>query len=87
MPFWTVLAAAVGTSIDALAVGVSMAFLKADILFVALAIGGASLAFSAAGVLAGRFVNRRFGRLAETLGGAGLILLGASIPYAHLNAA
>ncbi len=84
--FWATIATAVGTSLDAMAVGVSLAFLEVNILVIAVAIGVATLVMSSTGVLAGRFLGRRFGRLAETFGGCALIGLGALILYEHLTA-
>lgn len=80
------LATAIGTSIDAMAVGVSLAFLEADILVIALAIGFATMVMSSTGLLAGRLLGRRFGRIAELLGGLALIGLGGMILFEHLTA-
>jgi len=77
---------ALGTSIDAMAVGVSLAFLQVNILVIALAIGVATMVMSSTGVLAGRWLGRRFGRWAETLGGIALFGLGAMILVEHLTA-
>jgi manganese efflux pump family protein len=55
---------AVGTSIDAMAVGVTLALLDADIVINALAIGMATFAMTTMGVLFGRFLGGRFGPLA-----------------------
>ncbi|MCA2012645.1 manganese efflux pump MntP family protein [Cereibacter sphaeroides] len=78
---------AIGTSLDAMAVGVSLAFLDVNIVVIALAIGLATMVMSSTGVLAGRFLGRRFGRWAETLGGIALFGLGAMILVEHLGAA
>jgi manganese efflux pump family protein len=80
------LATAVGTSIDAMAVGVSLSFLQVDILAVALAIGVTTCVAAICGSLFGRFVGRRFGRWAEIAGGVALSLLGLSILIDHLFA-
>lgn len=80
------LATAVGTSIDAMAVGVSLAFLEVNIVVIALAIGAATTLMSTGGILAGRFLGARFGRYAEMVGGLALIGLGGSILYEHLTA-
>ncbi|MCW2308114.1 manganese efflux pump MntP [Rhodobium gokarnense] len=84
---WMTIATAVGTSIDAMAVGVSLAFLDVNILIVAAAIGLATMTMSSTGVLAGRFLGRHFGRAAEMLGGCALLGLGALILYQHLSVA
>lgn len=70
---------ALGTSIDALAVGVSLALLGVGIAATALAIGFATFTMTTLGILLGRALGERFGRLAETLGGAGLIAIGVKI--------
>lgn len=77
---------AVGTSLDAMAVGVSLAFLNVDIFVIAIAIGLATMVMSSVGVLAGRFLGRRFGRIAEAVGGCALFGLGAMILFDHLTA-
>ncbi|GAU84727.1 manganese efflux pump MntP family protein [Bosea sp. BIWAKO-01] len=56
------LATAIGTSIDAMAVGVSLAFLDVNILVIALAIGAATFLMPTSGMLAGRFIGAQFGR-------------------------
>jgi putative Mn2+ efflux pump MntP len=80
---WLLLATAVGTSIDAAAVGVTLAFIGADIARTALAIGFATFLMATAGMLIGRYLGVRLGRVAEALGGIGLILLGAKILVEH----
>lgn len=84
---WRTLLTAIGTSIDAMAVGVSLAFLQVNILWIALAIGVTTMTLSTSGLLAGRLLGRRFGRIAEMFGGAALIGLGGSILLRHLGAA
>lgn len=81
---WATLATAVGTSIDAMAVGVSLAFLDVNILLIALAIGFTTMVMSSTGILAGRFLGHRFGRIIEVFGGTALITLGSVILYEHL---
>jgi manganese efflux pump family protein len=80
-------ATAIGTSVDAFAVGISLAFLKVNIMIMAAAIGGATFVLSTAGMMAGRYIGMRFGRLAEIAGGVALMALGSSILHAHLTAA
>jgi putative Mn2+ efflux pump MntP len=84
---WALMATAVGTSIDAMAVGVSLAFLDVNILVVALAIGFATFLMSTGGMMAGNLIGAAFGRWAERLGGLALIGLGTSILFSHLTAA
>lgn len=78
-------ATAVGTSIDAAAVGVSLAFLEVNILVIALCIGAATFAMSTIGMLVGRVVGARLGRIAEIVGGIALIGLGTKILLEHLG--
>jgi manganese efflux pump family protein len=70
---------ALGTSIDALAVGMSLALLGVGIAATALAIGFATFTMTTLGILLGRALGERFGCIAETLGGAGLIAIGVRI--------
>ncbi|MBS8229095.1 manganese efflux pump MntP [Vannielia litorea] len=74
---------AVGSSIDAFAVGISLAVLGAPILIVALAVGTATLVMATLGTLAGASLGRRFGHIAEVLGGLALIALGTAILLDH----
>ncbi|MFD1332374.1 manganese efflux pump MntP family protein [Methylopila musalis] len=80
------LATAIGTSLDAMAVGVSLAFLEVNILVIALAIGATTMVMSTGGMLASRVIGERFGRYAEMAGGLMLIGLGVSILVEHLSA-
>lgn len=79
-------AIAIGTSVDALAVGVSLALGGDDILPFVCAVGLTTAAMSAGGMLAGHLLGLRFGRAIEGLGGVGLIALGAGILLRHLAA-
>ena len=78
---------AIGTSLDAMAVGVSLAFLEVNILVVAVAIGTATMVMSTTGMVMGRYLGRRFGRYAEVVGGVALIVLGSLILHDHLTEA
>lgn len=75
---------AVATSLDAMAVGVGLAFLDVNILNAATAIGLATLVMATTGVMVGRFVGPLFGRAAEGIGGLILIGIGVSILVEHL---
>jgi putative Mn2+ efflux pump MntP len=81
--FGLLMMTAIGTSIDAMAVGVTLAFLNANIVMTALAIGLATFVMTTIGILLGRILGEKFGRIAETLGGAGLILIGTKILIEH----
>jgi manganese efflux pump family protein len=74
---------ALGTSIDAMAVGVTLAFLQAEIVVVAGTIGLTTFAMTTIGVLAGRVAGEKLGRRAELIGGIALIGLGVSIFISH----
>lgn len=78
-------AVAVGTSIDAAAVGVTLALIGADILVIALSIGCATFAMTTMGMMLGRAAGARFGSVIELLGGMMLIGIGTSILFEHLN--
>lgn len=79
----TMLAMAVATSIDALAVGVSFAFLKVNIWEAVLMIGVTTFVFSGAGVLIGNFFGARWKSKAEFAGGFILIAMGLKILLEH----
>ncbi len=70
---------AIGTSIDALAVGVTLALIGADILVNAAAIGLTTFAMTTLGVFCGPVLGARFGRLAEAAGGVALIGIGVKV--------
>ncbi len=78
---------AFATSIDALAVGVGLAFVEVDILVAAGAIGVATLVMVTAGVMLGRVLGAVVGKRAEIVGGVVLMLVGATILYEHLSTA
>ena len=82
--FRTMLVMAIATSIDALAVGVSFAFLKVDIWMAVLLIGLTTAAFSGAGVFIGNAFGCRYKSKAELTGGIILILMGLKILLTHL---
>lgn len=75
---------AIATSIDALAVGVSMAFLDVNIWFAALIIGIVTLLISAAGIYLGARFGSRIGSKAGVVGGVILIVIGIKIVVEHL---
>lgn len=70
---------AVATSLDALAVGVMLAFLQVDVLPAAGVIGGVTFMISAAGLRLGSAVGAKYRSVAELCGGAVLILLGIKL--------
>lgn len=76
---------AVATSIDALAVGVSMAFIGVDILPAALTIGIVTFLFSVAGIYLGHSIGSKLGSKAGIVGGIVLIAIGIKILVEHLS--
>ena len=82
--FKTMLPLAVATSIDALAIGVTFAFLEVQILPAILLIGCPPFVLSAAGVKIGNAFGSGFQSKAEIAGGVILILLGTKILIEHL---
>ena len=81
--FWHMLTLAVATSIDALAVGVSFAFLEMSIWMPIIIIGITTMMFSIAGVLLGKKAGERFKSKAELAGGLVLIAIGIKILWEH----
>lgn len=82
--FKTMFMLAVATSIDALAVGVSFAFLKVDIWMSIMVIGLMTGAFSALGIQLGHLFGCRFKSKAELAGGIILVGIGIKILLEHL---
>ena len=76
---------AVATSIDALAVGVTFAFLEVSIVPAISIIGCTTFCLSLVGVVMGNFFGTRYKKRAELSGGIILILLGAKILLEHLG--
>ena len=81
--FKTMLSLAVATSIDALAIGVSFAFLRVNIWTSVLIIGLTTGAFSALGVCIGKFFGCRYKSKAEFTGGFILVAMGVKILLEH----
>lgn len=90
---WTLIATAIGTSIDAAAIGVGLAFAGitatgpwgSNIWVIAAAIGLTTFACTTTGMLIGKRIGVRFGKLAERVGGVALIGLGTLILLEHLG--
>jgi manganese efflux pump family protein len=74
----------VATSLDALAVGLSMAMLKTSVLFPSVVIGVVASALSTVGLFAGNKLGETFGKRMEILGGLILVGIGLRILYIHL---
>lgn len=83
---WLLVALSVATSIDALAVGLSLAMLGSTIAVPALAIGVAAAAFTTLGMLIGKRIGSAWGRRVEVAGGLILVGIGVKIVVEHLSA-
>ena len=83
--FKTMLPLALATSIDALAVGISFAFLGVDIVAAALLIGVTTFVIAGAGIVVGNIFGAKYKSKAELAGGIVLILIGLKILLEHLG--
>ncbi len=72
------------TSIDALAIGLSIAFLNVDVIFPSVVIGLITFGVSYAGMRTGRWLSSRFGPRLELVGGVVLLLIGIKILADHV---
>ena len=82
---WPVLLTlSVATSIDALAVGLSFAFLKVNILMAGLTIGVTSFVVTIVGQLIGNRAGALVGKRAEAMGGVVLVAIGVRILLEHI---
>jgi putative Mn2+ efflux pump MntP len=81
---WMLLTLAVATSIDALAVGLSLAALGVSIWVPSVVIGAVAAVLTTIGALFGSRLGRRFGLWAERFGGIVLIGIGVRILLDHL---
>ena len=81
--FWLLVTTAIATSLDAMAVGVGLAFLQVNIILTALTIGCATLIMTTLGIMLGRFIGPLLGKRAEILGGLVLIGIGVQILWSH----
>jgi putative Mn2+ efflux pump MntP len=84
--FWLLAITGFATSIDAMVVGASLAFIDADIFTTAGAIGLATFTMVTLGVMLGRGLGHLVGKRAELIGGLVLIAIGGLILYEHLSA-
>lgn len=76
---------AVATSIDALAVGITLAFLNVDLIPAVSFIGAVTFLISAGGIRIGNVFGSRYKARAELFGGLVLILIGTKILLEHLG--
>lgn len=80
----TLLILALATSIDALAVGASLAFLRVTIMMPSLVIGLTAAIFAMLGAELGQRIGQRWGKRVEIIGGIALIAIGLRILIEHL---
>lgn len=78
-------ATAVGTSIDAGAIGVGLALIGANIWIIAASIGTTTFILATLGLMIGRYAGTRLGRVVELVGGFALVALGIKILLEHLG--
>jgi len=81
---WTLIMLSVATSIDALAVGLSLAMIAGPIWRPAVMIGIVTGSLTLVGVRLGARLGARFGKGMEVAGGVILIIVGLRIVYVHL---
>jgi manganese efflux pump family protein len=80
----TLIMLSVATSIDAFAVGLSLAMLRMPIIYPALVIGVVTAGLSTVGLLLGNRLGKTFGKRMEIIGGIILIAIGIRIVVTHL---
>ena len=81
---WALFGAAVATSIDAAAAGVTLPSLGAPVALACALIGAVTLGLCAGGVFLGAAGGQRLGKRAEILGGIALLLIGTRVLVHHL---
>ncbi|MCX6828063.1 MAG: manganese efflux pump MntP family protein [candidate division Zixibacteria bacterium] len=82
---WSLVLLSIATSIDALAVGLSIAFLEVKILWASIIIGIVAAGMTLIGMGFGKTLGARFGRAMEFTGGIILIAIGIRILLAHMT--
>ena len=85
LAFGAMIVLAIATSIDALAVGVTLALLNVNIIATVLSIGLCTFIISTVGVKIGNVFGKKFKSKAELLGGVVLVLIGLKILLEHLG--
>jgi len=81
---WSLVMLSIATSIDALAVGLSLALLGVEIWVPALYIGVITASMSLAGIHLGKKLGEKFGQIMERIGGIILIFIGLRILISHV---
>jgi putative Mn2+ efflux pump MntP len=80
---WLLVTTAIATSLDAMAIGVSLAFMQVNIVLTAMLIGLSTFTMTTIGMLIGRMIGPLLGKRAEILGGVVLIAIGGQILWSH----
>ena len=80
----TLILLSIATSIDALAIGLTLAIMKVDIWYPAVVIGVVTGLLSLIGLRVGNTLGEKFGKRMEIAGGIVLILIGLRIVASHL---
>lgn len=83
--FKTMVVLAIATSIDALAIGITFAFLRVNVVVAVLLIGVITFLLSVLGVKIGNKFGDKYEKKAEIVGGMILILMGVKILLEHLS--
>ncbi len=83
---WSLVVLSVATSIDALAVGLSLAMVGSTIVIPSLVIGIVAAGFTTCGMILGRRLSSFWGRRVELMGGLILMGIGLKILVEHLSA-
>lgn len=81
---WSLLVLSIATSIDALAVGVSLAFFDVNIYYASAVIGIVCFTITAVGMIFGKALSRMLGKKAVLIGGLVLIGIGIKIVVEHM---
>ena len=84
LDFKTMIMLAIATSIDALAVGITFAFLEVNIFLAVVLVGVITFIISIAGVKIGNVFGNKYQKKAQIFGGIVLILIGLKILIEHL---
>lgn len=82
---WEMMVLSVATSLDAMAVGLTFAFMDLNVWKASSVIGIITFVISLIGIYMGRFMGQFVGRYAEVIGGGVLILIGTKILLQHLG--
>jgi len=82
--WWLLITLSIATSLDALAVGLSFAFLKVNLSIASISIGVVAFIITFAGFMGGKILGKIIGKGAEIIGGIILIIIGIRILLEHL---